>query len=337
LSRKFLLVQLQHMGDVVLATPAARAVRAAEPGAVIHFLAGAAGAHALRGNPHIDRVVEHRTGFRAFAAQVRALRRERYDVVVDFHSVPRTALMVAATAAPLRIGVRGRGPRNAAYTRLVPRERDAVYMPRQKLRLLEEAGIDATTAADPRPYVHVAEADGAWAEQFRQRLDPGPGRPVAAVSAVSKLRHKQWGAARWAAVADGLAAQGVAVILTHGPGEADQAGAVRAAMREPAVIAGVDTVARLAALFQRCDLWLGNDGGPKHIAAAVGTPTIAVARWGVGPVWNDAADARQRWFDSAPPTGCDRRCDDCPHLGCLAATTPDDVLAAAAALLRQAR
>jgi heptosyltransferase III len=337
-SRKYLLVQLQHMGDVVLTTPAVRALRAAEPGSVIHVLTGAAGAHALRGNPHLDDILTSPRGVRALGAQLRALQRQRYDVVIDFHSVPRSALLVAATGAPHRIGVRGRGPRNLAYTRLVARERQPVYMPRQKMRLLHEVGID-TTAADARPYVHVAAADRAWAVRLWQRHGLGDDDGVAAVSAVSKLRHKQWGAARWAGVADGLLDRGVRVVLTHGPGEAGQVAEVCAAMRGTALVEhGIETVAQLAALYERCALWLGNDGGPKHIASAVGTPTIAVARWGVGPVWSDAQDPAQLWFDAEPPGGCDRRCDDCAHLGCLGATTVTQVLAAAGTLLaRQER
>jgi ADP-heptose:LPS heptosyltransferase len=336
-SRRFLLIQLQHMGDVVLVTPAVRALREAEPDAVIHVLAGEAGAQALHGNPHADRVIPHHRRIGAFIAQLRSLRMARYDVAIDFHSVPRSALLVAATGAAMRVGVRGRGPRVLAYTHLMPRERTPVYMPRQKMQLLHVLGID-TGEADARPYIHVTSADREWAAQAWQQYGFHDGSVAVAVSAVSKLRHKQWGAERWAAVADGMLERGVRVVLTHGPGEAEQVAAVSRAMRGAAMVAhDVGSIARLAALYERCALWLGNDGGPKHIASAVGTPTVAIARRGVGPVWSDAHDPAQLWFDAEPPGGCDDRCDSCLHLGCLGATTVEQVLAAADVQLSRRR
>jgi ADP-heptose:LPS heptosyltransferase len=336
-SRRFLLIQLQHMGDVVLITPAVRALREAEPDSVIHVLTGEAGAHALHGNPHANGIIAHQRGVGAFIALLRSLRMARYDVVIDFHSVPRSALLVAATGAAMRVGVRGRGPRVLAYTHLMPRERTPVYMPRQKMQLLHALGID-TSEADARPYIHVTSADREWAAQAWQQYGLHDGSVAVAVSAVSKLRHKQWGAERWAAVADGMLQRGVRVVLTHGPGESEQVAAVSRAMRGAAVVAhGIASIARLAALYERCALWLGNDGGPKHIASAVGTPTVAVARRGVGPVWSDARDPAQLWFDAEPPGGCDDRCDSCVHLGCLGATAVEQVLAAADALLSRRR
>jgi heptosyltransferase III len=321
------------MGDVVLITPAIRALRTAEPDAVIHVLTGEAGAHALQGNPHVDGIITNHRGIGAFLAQQRKLRLAQYDVAIDFHSVPRSALLVAATGAAVRIGVRGRGPRVLAYTHLMPRERAPVYMPRQKMQLLQALGID-TSEADARPYIHVTAADRAWAARQWDEHGLGDGSAVVAVSAVSKLRHKQWGAERWAAVADGLHERDCRVILTYGPGEAEQVAAVTRAMRGAAVVVqAVDSIVRLAALYERCALWCGNDGGAKHIASAAATPTVSVARRGVGPVWSDAGDPAQIWFDAEPPGGCDDRCDSCAHLGCLGATTVEQVLAAAAVLL----
>lgn len=63
---------------------------------------------------------------------------------------------------------------------------------------------------------------------------------------------------------------------------------------------GATTVRELAALYQRCSLWIGNDGGPKHVAVAAGTPTLTVFRKGTGPVRNDATDHRQAFIEGWP-------------------------------------
>ena len=282
-ARRMLLIQLHHLGDVVLATPAIRAARAAFPDAHIDFLTGALGAQALAANPHLDSVL--------VAPRLRDLYRAHYDVVADLHSMPRSALYTAATRAPARIGIRGRGPRNRAYTQLVERERGPVYMARQKLRLLTSLGIDPAKA-DARLEIALDDGLRAWAHALFARH--GLRDKVVAVSPVAKHPFKQWGTDRWAIVADALAEAGAQVLITSGPDEIDQARDVAERMRQPSVWQyGATSVRQLAAMYERCVLWVGNDGGPKHIAVAVGTPTVMVVRRQLGAVWSDESDAKQ--------------------------------------------
>jgi heptosyltransferase III len=309
--RRILLLQLYHLGDVILTTPAIRATRRAFPDALIHFVTNDLGAQALQDNPHIDQILIKPRLFDIF--------RQRYDAVVDMHSVPRTARIVAASRARLRVGLRGRGPRNLAYSTLHPREQGSVYMARQKLRLLAPLGVDVETAdlqlelaIQPE---HVAQAKRVMAEHSLT------GR-VVAISPVSKHAFKQWGAANWAAVADALADHGAQILITSGPGESEQAEAVASQMKHPAVWEyGPTTVRELAAMYGQCALWLGNDGGPKHMAVAAGTPTITVYRRNLGGVWSDPNDAKQIVINSNQET--------------LENVTQDKVIAEATRMLRQ--
>jgi ADP-heptose:LPS heptosyltransferase len=281
--QRILLLQLYHLGDVILTTPAIRAARLAYPDARIDFATSALGAQALEANPHIDGLLA-KPSFWSVA-------RTRYDAVVDLHSVPRTARIVAASLARVRIGLRGRGPRNLAYTKLLPREKGAVYMAFQKLRMLAPLGVEPE-APDLSLEIAVDESQHDWARQTFERLGLGP--RVVAVSPVAKHEFKQWGAARWARVADALMDAGAQILVTSGPGEADQAEAVANAMdHAPVWRYGSTTVRQLAALYARCALWIGNDGGPKHMAAAVKTPTVTVYRRNLGGVWSDPRDPNQ--------------------------------------------
>lgn len=327
---RILLVQLHHLGDVVLATPAIRAVRLAFPRASLDFLAGRPGADVLRGNPHLDHVHVLRRGWTPGRSLASALRRARYDAVVDFHSTPRTALLVAATRAPLRVGVVGRGPRNLVYSQLVPRVRDPVYMARQKLRLLAPLGVEA----DPEDLdleVFPSAEERAWAADAFERHGLAGDARIAALSPVSRIALKQWGAERWAAVADRLVAEGLRVVLTNGPRELDQVRDVVSRMTQPAAWdVGVDTVGRLAALYERCTVWLGNDGGAKHIAVGVGVPSVTVARPGLGAVWTDTrAGSAHRVFDPPAPAICGHGCERCRGRGCIGEVRAADVVEAA--------
>jgi heptosyltransferase-2/heptosyltransferase-3 len=286
--QRILLLQLHHLGDVLLATPAIRTARATYPGSTIDFVTNALGAQALEHNPHLSNVFV-RPG-------LLSIHRSRYDAVVDMHSVPRTARIVAASRARIRIGLRGRGPRNLAYTRLLPRELEAVYMARQKLRLLAPLGVEAESA-DVRLEIAIDAAQHEWAARMVQMH--GLSGRVVAVSPVARHDFKQWGAQNWARAADALADAGLQILITSGPGEEAQARAVADAMTHSAVWQyGPTSVRQLAALYARCALWIGNDGGPKHIATAAGTRTVTVYRRNLGGVWSDPADPRQTVINS---------------------------------------
>jgi len=337
--RRLLLIQSYFMGDVLLATPAIRAARRAFPDARLEFLTLGPGVDALAGNPHLDEVIRLERGGRAQLRLIRELRRRRYDAIIDFLSNPRTALLTALTGARYRIGIRAGGPRDLAYTALVPRERGQVYMARQKVRLLGPLGIDPDSVTDLSLEIAIGAEERAWAAEVWDRTGLAAGAPVVAISPVSRERFKQWGAERWAAVADRIAASGFSVLVTSGPGERDQARAVVERMRHPAVWDyGPTTIRQLAALYERCVLWIGNDGGPKHVAAAAGTPTVTVIRWRLGPIWTDTRSAVPHVaIDRAPPQGCDMRCARCTHLGCLGAVGADEVVAAALDALGRAQ
>jgi ADP-heptose:LPS heptosyltransferase len=291
--QRILLLQLYHLGDVILTTPAIRAARAAFPDATIDFVTSALGSEALADNPNLNNVLVQ--------PGLWSIHRARYDAVVDFHSVPRTARMVAASRARLRIGLRGRGPRNLAYTRLLPREQAAVYMALQKARMLAPLAV-AVAPGDLALEITIGDAQ--WTRAARLLDEHGlTGERIIAISPVARHEFKQWGAANWARVADVFAQEGWRVLITSGPGEADQAAAVARAMRHSAVWRyGPTTIRELAALYQRCALWLGNDGGPKHIAVAAGTPTVTVYRRRLGGVWSDPADHQQIAINSGADT-----------------------------------
>jgi ADP-heptose:LPS heptosyltransferase len=108
----------------------------------------------------------------------------------------------------------------------------------------------------------------------------------------------------------------------------DQVRAVVERLREPAVFDyGPTTIRQLAAIYERCAVWVGNDGGAKHLAVAAGTPTVSVGRWRSGAVWsNTSPGSRQTIAERLPVLDCDRNCGKCPHLSCLEQLTVSDVV-----------
>jgi ADP-heptose:LPS heptosyltransferase len=322
-----LLLQPRWMGDVLLCTPAVREARRAFPYARIDFVTEAAGGEVLRHNGNLDAVIVPRPGARGRLELLRKIARRRYDAVVDFRSTGSTAQIALLSRAAARIGIRGRGPRNLAYTQLVERLPLTMYAARHKLDMLGGLGVDVASVTDLSLDLYIAPAARVRAARIWEENDL-EGSTVVAITPTSREAYKQWGTEKWAAVADEIASRGARVLLTGGPSEAEQLHAVVAAMRsEPVWSYGSTSLEELAALLERCSLWVGNDGGAKHIAVAAGTPTVSVSRWQIGPVWTDAASRVPHGFiDSPPPQGCDLRCPSCEHRGCLAAVGVADVL-----------
>lgn len=151
---KILLVRLRQIGDVVFTTPAIRALRARFPDAQLSYIVEPAAEPIVRHNPHLSRViVAPRTrglaGIRADLALGARLRRDTYDVAIDFHGGPRASLLTWLSRAPVRIGydIRGRG---WMYTRRVlrPRELRARHSVENQWDLLESLGVGAANAEE---------------------------------------------------------------------------------------------------------------------------------------------------------------------------------------------
>lgn len=325
---RILIIHLRRVGDMVLTTPVLRALRRRYPEARVEILAASTSADVLAGNPHLDEVLVWQGGLANHFRLARELRQRKYDAVIDFHSSARTAMLVAASGAPQRIGERSDTPSDWVFTDLVPPEPGPRYIVDKWLGFAAPLGTDSVSRRDFTLEIGTGTADREWAEREWQRLGLSENLPVVALSAVSKDRFKQWGAERWAAVADAVQDAGYRILLTHGPGEREQAASVAALMhRPPAWDHGETTPAQLAALYERCTLWIGNDGGPKHIAVAAGIPTVAVHRWTIGPEFTDTSEgSHHRFVEREPTGGCDLRCRACPHLTCLAEVSVDDVL-----------
>src|SRR5690606_31490844 len=146
-----------------------------------------------------------------------------------------------------------------------------VYYQHEILRYLEVAAlVGARPAGTPEPRLAVTDADRA--ELARVLGAPPPG--LVAIHPGASDPRRRWPAERFAKVADGL---GRPVVVTGTRDERDVVDRVVAAMRRPArAVVDELSVGGLAALYAACDLVIANDTGPRHLAAAVGTPTVGI-------------------------------------------------------------
>jgi ADP-heptose:LPS heptosyltransferase len=272
---KILCIQLRQLGDVLTTTPAVRQLRALYPQAEIVFISEPLGANVYEHNPRVSQlwIVERYCSYWTFIKFLWRVYRARFDLVIDFATGTRSAQIAFASRAKERVGFNFRF-RRLLYTRRVVIEDDDEYAVRSKNRLITHLGGDINDDAIEFFVDAVAQK---MALEFAKKYDFG--NNTIAFCVVSRLGNRTIDPAFWAEVGDALIVAGYKLWFVHGPGEKAMAEVVYKLLRnKQACIIDYEmsTVARVRALMERCRLFVGNDGGNKHICAAAGVLTITV-------------------------------------------------------------
>jgi heptosyltransferase-2 len=280
---KILVRATNWVGDAVMSIPALEALRARWPEAEITVAGRDHVAGIYRGQPFADRVVElGEAGGGAPVAVERAaavLRRERFDLGVVLPNSFASAWLMWRAGARERVGY-ARDARRWLLTRAIPVPGPGETPPHEcyyYLELLRRAGWLTDLPVVERVRLRVAPEAAARAEEKLNAVGAG-GPRIALAPGASYGAAKCWPAERYAAVADRLAEEsGAAILLLGTPAEREIGERIAHAMRHrPVNLVGQTSVAELPALLAACRLFLGNDSGAMHVAAAVGLPVAAV-------------------------------------------------------------
>jgi len=354
-----LLIRLRLIGDVVFTSPIIGALRRHYPDARLLYLAEESAAPVVAAHPDLSSVIaiRHSRGLERIGDDLRLarrLRRERIDVVIDLHGGPRSALLTWATRAPVRVGYDVPG-RAWMYTHVVHRPR--AYRPRHAvvnqwdlLAALEPGLAEPPDRTRDRVTMHVpADVDADTHRALRDHgIGDGTRLVILHVSAGNPFRR--WPESSFATVAAALASHpcNCTVLITAGPSDHQAASRVIADARrhagvDPAQIVDAEHLSlwQLRAACDRASLYIGGDSGPLHIAATSDVPIVAL----YGPT---LAERSEPWRPSSIPTAnvdagplpcrpCDQRVCAPGDFRCLTNLDPSAVVAAATALLGEAR
>ena len=339
---KIAVLRANRIGDFVVTLPALAALRAAYPQAEIVLLGRSWHADFLAGRPGpIDRVVaippyhgvgepeDHRDDPALLGPFFAAMAAERFDLALQLHGGGGNANpFIGRLGARHTAGLRADGA--PPLDRWLPYLRDQIEI----VRYLEVVGLVGAAPVGLQPRLAVTAEDRAEALAAL----PPDDRPLVAIHPGATDPRRHWPAAHFAAVADALAADGARVVLIGDAGERALTATVAGRMAAPPTdLAGQLGLGGLLGLLARCDLALGNDSGPLHLAAAVGTATVGVY-WGrnllhYGPLGRARHRPLASWRDSCPICGRDMDAG-CGHQVSWVAEVPvAGVLDAALALL----
>ena len=288
--RRILITRMRFIGDIVLTTPLIRSVREACPDAYIAYMGEGKAVSLLEGNPFLDEIIPYdyaRPGVLEQARVAFLLRRMRFDLVLDLFGNPRSALLARLSGARVRVGP-DRRQRGRLYTIRVAddgRPKTAVEFHNQSIAA---AGVPPVASKTELFLTTEEKRDAAsylrWVCNQGKPLDPG--RPVVGMHPGATWPAKKWLPERFAELADTLRSKlGAYVIITAGPGDAETVSAVSAqAVSAPSVL-NVLPLRQLAAVISCCSVYVSNDAGPMHIAAALGVPTLGLFGPGEDSIW----------------------------------------------------
>lgn len=280
--QRILIIKPSSLGDVVTTLPMLCDLRRARPKAIIDWLIAPAFQALVQGHDALDHVIlfdrkelgkswRSLAALRKFRDLTHQLKLAKYDCVIDAQGLLRSGYFSRVTGAPMRIGFAdAREGANLCYTHRIPiRRKDAMSVVRMRslldpLNIPHEAAPEYRVPLDPAAVPKVAEM-----------------MPPAAVGIIpgSRGEGKRWPAEAFAAVIS-VIAKDRPIILLGSPNERDLCEQI---IRQSGTtghnrinLAGHTSVAEMIAALSRCDLVIGNDTGPLHVAVGLGRKVVGL-------------------------------------------------------------
>jgi len=303
--KKILVVKLRHIGDVLLTVPALRALRENFPDAHLAALVNSGTEEVLSGNPLIHEIIIFNRNIKKMhtvqkyieeLSFLRTIRRKGFDMVVDLTSGDRAAIISFISGARYRLAYdpdkSGFLGKRYLYTHLAAKKRGDQHMVLRNLDVVKQFGIDTQNR---EVNLFIPEEARIFARKILEEnnINNPPPHPftkggkeglrdtVVHIHPTSRLLFKCWKDECMAEVAKWLINEGLKVIVTSSP-ERQEIERVKRILslvgyhQSLIDLAGKTTIKQLAAIAEASDLFIGVDSAPMHIAAAVGTPVIAI-------------------------------------------------------------
>lgn len=312
--RNILVIDFGQLGDVVMSLPALRAIRERFPHAHITVAAGRPSSEIVEMSGHADEVISVdrvalRDGFKPLSILrifqvVKDIRKRNFDFVIDLHSFSETNLMGFLSGAPKRLFSRRRGRSLDFLANFRPpppieennRTRHQVDRYLDVLRPLgiENALRETRVLTQPETDREVAS--------LLQKARADTGAPLVGLFPGAGHESRCWPLKRFVQLAETLDySDGVRSVVFVGPEERALAPTIKASFPSSTVVLDRLTIRQLAGALARLAVFVSNDTGPMHIAAAVGVPIVLLLDRRAPETYIPLSEPKQVIFNSAIP------------------------------------
>ncbi|MEX2117375.1 MAG: glycosyltransferase family 9 protein [Bacteroidota bacterium] len=275
--QKILIIRTDRIGDVVLSLPMIAALKSLVPESFVAFLLRSYTRDLVADQPGLDQILLYDRGGerKRFREMLSELRSHRFDAVIVTYPTLRLALLVFLARIPWRVGTGYRWYSFLLNKRIYEHRKTAEkHEAEYNLSLLKVFGESAHSSALPR--LVLAPRNNQEAEKILDEMRINDKTPFVILHPGSGGSARDWRPELFGRLAARLTKQGLAVVVTGGPGEEQlvrtvvqhSAGSARPLPRPLSLLT-------LAALIRKAGAFISNSTGPLHIAAAVGTPVVA--------------------------------------------------------------
>jgi len=334
-----LFIRIRNLGEAVLDTANLRALKHFRPDLRIATLVEATYADLYAADPQIEVIPlprsekDRRSSLAARLSVVGEIRRRNFAAVINLHGGPTSAQLTFLSGARHRVGA-GHFRGGYAYNLRIPPAEE--ILGRKDLHTVEYQfgqfkwlGLHGGEPEPTRLYVAPQFRRSAFAAMREAGVDPE--RPYVALAPTNEFYTKRWPPERYAAVAGALVARGFQIVMTGAPTAEQRAqlADTQAASKHHLACLSSLGVGELVAVIAGAKLFVGNDSGPAHIAAAVKTPLVAIfgpasaVRW---KPWGAPSALVQNYFPCNPCAMYTCEAFDEPE--CIRSITVDQVMKA---------
>lgn len=307
--KNILIIKLRYIGDVLISTAAIRMLREKFPLSKISMAVNKGTEAVLRNNPCVDNIfLVDRRGLQAQLGFFASIRSCQFDCVIDLSDADRSALIAACSGAAVRIGFNHeRRWRGWLYSQVVKIPYGTMHMVDYHAQALRFLGISTNVG---KPELFIGDEDQLAADVLLQQVGLS-GHNWVMMHPAARYWFKSWPAERFSILGDMLIEQGFQVVLVGHPDDKGIGEIVQESAKHKLIsLIGQTSLLELAGLMKRCTLFIGNDGGPMHMATAVGCPVVAIFGPTDPAVWGPKGKQTAVLYK-----GLD--CRECFYPGCL--------------------
>jgi ADP-heptose:LPS heptosyltransferase len=311
LVQKVLLVRLRSIGDTVLMTPCLQALKALANHIDITVISEPLSAPILEDHPLVNQLLVVPSGFRSRARLIQNLRRRGFDVAFNLHGGTTASLIAGLSGAKYTVGYAGYRHswllNHRAPAPDILLGRTTIHSVEQQLALLNWAGVELAVARPGLSLRVAASARQLICERLRaaglpaaEGEEPQAANRFAVIAPAAAFESKRWSANRFAQVINHLSHkwQLPSIVIAGREQEGIAHKVASLATAKPRVITGL-SLKELLALISLSSLFVGNDSGPMHIAAAFNRPVVGIFGSSNPRVWHPWTEAPHRVVEAA--------------------------------------
>jgi heptosyltransferase III len=270
--KKILCIKPRGIGDIILSTIVLENLKAAFLHSEIHYLTEEFAKRAVENNPFVSKILTfNKKDF--ILSIIRIVRKEKYDLVFDFWSNPKTAQVTFFSGAKYRVGYEKRG-RKYAYNFIGKAGTMGGHAAEDNLVLLNALNIPIISK---RIIYQTTKAEKTFAENYLNENFPQSKELLVGIIPSGGWESKRCDPIKWIEICNEIQKKYQShFLILWGPGDEKDAKSISEGLNRTPLMTPKSSFGELSALIEKCDLIIANDSGPMHVSAAFEKPTLGI-------------------------------------------------------------